>query len=314
MPVDIQIDLGNICNSACIMCRPDQSSKLAVDYAKLNAIEPTMFAAPERYRSWTQDPVILDSVVEQLAAIPNIRYLHFLGGETLYDPAFHQICERLIASGLATDIIVGTTTNGTIYDERIERYIRSFKEFHLGISIETVTTLNDYVRWPSRIEDILANIKKFNSLRGETGLYNSLRITPNVLTISQFDSMARFMLDNDIAAESCNILHRPAMLRMELMPEDIRQETIAKLRGIVEEHDLNKSQLINFRSNSHIRQAISNVIIEYITFLENYRVPEDADKHRTDLVRFLKAFEKLRGNSILDHAPRYEQFLRHHGY
>ena len=37
-PVDLQIDLGNVCNSACIMCVPKYSSKLSSEYIKLNKI------------------------------------------------------------------------------------------------------------------------------------------------------------------------------------------------------------------------------------------------------------------------------------
>ena len=38
-PVDLQIDLGNTCNSACIMCNPTYSSKLSIDYDKLQLSE-----------------------------------------------------------------------------------------------------------------------------------------------------------------------------------------------------------------------------------------------------------------------------------
>jgi MoaA/NifB/PqqE/SkfB family radical SAM enzyme len=314
MPVDLQIDLGNVCNSACIMCRPDQSSRLATDYHKLNEINPTMFAKPEHYRSWTQDEALLNRVVEELAEIPNLRYVHFLGGETLYDPAFYKICDKMIETGLAEKVIVGTTTNGTVFNSRIESYIERFQQFHLGISIETVTPLNDYIRWPSTIDDVLRKIQSFNNLRANKKLYISLRITPNVFTISHLDSIARFMIENEIAAESCNILHRPAMLRMELMPDNIRASVISKLRSIIAEHDLTRIEPINARKQTGIQQAISNVIFEYLNFLESYEVPKDAFKHRCDLVNFIKSFEKIRGNSILDYAPEYTKFLRDHGY
>jgi MoaA/NifB/PqqE/SkfB family radical SAM enzyme len=314
MPVDLQIDLGNVCNSACIMCRPDQSSRLAIDYHKLNEINPTLFAKPAHYRSWTHDEEVLDRVVNEMAELTNLRYIHFLGGETLYDPAFYKICDRLIAAGIADKIIVGTTTNGTVFNNKIQEYIHQFREFHLGISIETVTPLNDYIRWPSKISDVLHNIDQFDRLRTDKKLYISLRITPNVFTISHLDSIARFMIEKNIAAESCNILHRPAMLRMELMPEEIRTGIISKLKSIIVEHQLTQIEQINSRQQTGIHQAISNTIFEYLNFLLSYEVPKDAFKHRCDLVNFIKAFEKIRENSILDYVPEYRKFLRHHGY
>jgi hypothetical protein len=89
-PVDLQIDLGNTCNSACIMCSPTYSSKLGTDYNKLHILEPSIFKIHEHFKNWTDDPVLVDKFVSELSAIPNIRYIHFLGGETLYLKSFYK--------------------------------------------------------------------------------------------------------------------------------------------------------------------------------------------------------------------------------
>lgn len=313
-PVDLQIDLGNICNSACIMCGPEASSRLEIEHRQLSSMEPDLFVKPNSYRSWTRDPKAVEQFVSEIATLDRLGYIHFLGGETLYDPAFYAICDQLIAAGLASKIIVGTTTNGTIYDERIERYIQEFRQFHLGISIESVTDLNDYVRWPSRISSILENTDRFCDLRADTGLFISMRITPNIFTIYEIDEMIEYLLSKQVIAESCSILSRPSVLRMELLPEDIRQEILLKLRAVIDRHDLRKSNIVNVRSHSRITATIGDVANDYLTFLETYTVPKDADLQRRNLTRYLKAFEQLHKNRITDHAPRYADFLRHHGY
>jgi len=313
-PTDLQIDLGNVCNSACIMCSPESSSLLTQDYKKLYKINPKQFANPKSYTSWTRDPVLLDRVVSEIAAIPNLKYIHFLGGETLYDPAFYAICERLIAAGVAKNIIVGTTTNGTLYDARIEQLITQFQEFHLGISIETVTHLNDYVRYPGNITDIKDNIEHFLALRDNSKLYVSLRITPNVFTISEIDLMFEYMIKHRVIAESCNILHNPRWLRIELLPNDIRQDTILRLRALIDRYALEKHDTKNIRRSDLIASVIADTVIDYYNLLQDYSTLPDSDELGTKLVGFLKAFESLRNNSILDYAPRYQNFLRHYGY
>jgi Radical SAM superfamily len=313
-PTDLQIDLGNMCNSACIMCDPRASSRLYTDHKKLHVIEPELFNEPREFKSWTRDSQLLNKFVTELSEIPDIKYIHFLGGETLYDSAFYDICEGLIASGRAKKIIVGTTTNGTIYSERLENIINGFQEFHLGISIESVTALNDYVRYPGRITEILPNIDKFLKLRTGSKLYVSLRITPNIFTISELDQMFEYMIEHQVAAESCNILHKPEYLRMELMPDDVRMTTLQRLDDIIRKHDLTQSHLINVRQRSLIPEAIANTIWEYKKFLTDYKIPDNAAVLRSRLVAALKAWEKLRGNCILDYAPQYEKFLRHYGY
>jgi len=277
-PVDLQIDLGNVCNSACIMCDPFSSSRLTLDYNKLSKTHP-LFPVPTPYKYWTQDPTRLDQFVNELIEIKNLKYIHFLGGETLYDPAFYTICEKL-----------------------------------LGISIEAVTPINDYVRYPGKLTDIIPNIDKFLELRKTTNLFISLRITPNIFTIYDIDLLIRYMLENQVIAESCNILQKPAQLRMELLPDDIRQEIIAKLKKVIEEFQLKKYNVVNVRVTESIKKVISDIAYEYLNFLETYSSLADEEELRYKLVNFIKGFESLRENSILDYAPRYEKFLRHYGY
>lgn len=309
-PTDLQIDLGNTCNSACIMCDPTASSRLVADYKKLTKLNSQLFAEPKPYHSWTEDPAVVDRFVHELQTFPYIRYIHFLGGETLYNQAFYDICEHLDGQ----DLIVGTTTNGTIYDARIERLIPKFKEFHLGISIESVTALNDYVRYPGPTNQILANILKFVALRDcNPGLKLELRITPNLFTISEIDRVFEFMIRHDIIAESCNILHQPRCLRMELMPEDIRQETVIKLQAVVDRLGKYTPQ-VNTRRSDLSHEIIAQLATEYLEFVKNYTIPDDVEESTTELVSFLKSFESIRNNTILDYAPRYKEFLQRIGY
>jgi MoaA/NifB/PqqE/SkfB family radical SAM enzyme len=311
---DLQIDLGNICNSACIMCDPKASSKLEQDYVKLHKINPVQFKNPKNYTSWTRDPETVKRVVDEISTFEDLKYIHFIGGETLYDPAFYNICEQLVANGISQNVIVGTTTNGTIYDQRVEHLIKQFKEFHLGISIESVTELNDYIRYPGKIADIKANIDKFLKLRKESKLYISLRITPNVFTISQLDQLFEYMIENNVIAESCNVLYKPECLQIELMPEIVRDSVVTKLNKLIEKYQLQKTNHINIRRSDIISDVIANNIFEYRDLVKNYTPPANANELRYQLVGFIKSFEHIRNNTILDYLPEYEEFLRTYGY
>lgn len=313
-PSDLQVDLGNLCNSACIMCDPQASSRLTQDYNRLSS-KSTLFIKPQPYQSWVDDPESMQSFLDTLTNLPKLRYLHLLGGETLYNRAFYQICDHLIDHGTSESVIVGTTTNGTIYTHEIEKIIPKFKEFHLGISIESVTSLNDYVRYPSEISIILHNIDRFLQLREHNpGLHLTLRITPNLFTVYEIDQLFEYMIKNHITAEACNILHKPECLRMELMPQDIRMESIDKLERLVTKYRLTKHNITNVRNPHLMDQVNADTIIDYLEFLKNYSVPDNCDVLHQQLVEFLKSFESLRNNSILDHAPRYTDFLRRIGY
>ena len=315
-PTDLQIDLGNTCNSSCIMCRPMWSSKVQNDHAKLNKVEPDIFPIPDKFRNWTQDQESVEHFVSGLEQIgPDLKYVHFLGGETLYMQAFWDITERMAEIGFP-NTTVGTTTNCTIYDPRIEQLVKKFKTINLGLSIESITPLNNYVRYPADIDTVMSNIEKYIALRENHNLHLSLRITPNVLSIYHMDQLLDWMIENNIMAESCNILSDPAELRTELLPVDLRTTVLQKLNGVVNRHGLQKSStpVINRRRQENNMQVINDIVFEYIDFIENYQEPDNIIKCRKNLVKYLTAYENMRGNNILEYLPEYEKFLRSHGY
>jgi sulfatase maturation enzyme AslB (radical SAM superfamily) len=297
------------------MCPPRYSSRVAEDHKKLFKISP-LFEDPVRITNWSDNPELVAKFVNEIAEIDNIKYLHFLGGETLYIRSFYDICDQLIERGIAPNVIMGTTTNCTVYDQRIERIICSFKQVHLGLSVEAVTDLNDYIRWPGKITTVLSNIEKFLSLREETNLQISLRITPNIFSIWHLDQMIDFMVEHRVIAESCNILYYPASLRIELLPEDIRAKVLSKIDAVITKHELVRpgQVIINRRRDDIIDPVIATVVYEYRDFIASYQAPDDLDQQRKDLIEYLHAYESIHNNSIVDYLPEYEEFLRSYGY
>jgi Radical SAM superfamily/Iron-sulfur cluster-binding domain len=315
-PVDLQIDLGNTCNSACIMCIPSYSSRLATDYTFLNKIDQVLFPKYNVAKNWADNEELVEKFVKEISDISNIRYIHFLGGETLYLKSFYTICNKLIANGIAKNVSIGTTTNCTVYTPELENIIKEFKHVHLGLSVETFDTLNDYIRWPSQISSIVSNIEKFIELRKLTGLHLSLRITPTIFSIYHLDTIFEFMIKHSIIAESCNILQEPTCLRIELLPKELINRSIDKVNNIIEKYHLinNDQTIINRRRDDLVDPVIANVIFEYKHLLESMSPPSNIEQERFNLVKFIKAFESIRNNTILDHLPEYEKFLRSYGY
>jgi hypothetical protein len=315
-PVDFQIDLGNTCNSACIMCSPTYSSKLAAEYPKLINFEPTLFKQSQSFKNWADDPALVDKFVNELSAIPGIKYIHFLGGETLYLKSFYDICNRLIELDLAKNISIGTTTNCTVYSEELEYIIRNFKHVHLGLSVEAIHNVNDYIRYPSNIKQVSTNIARFLQLRELYNIQLSLRITPNIFSIYYLDTIFKLMLTEQVIAESCWILHNPSCLRIEVLPKELIAVCLAKINQVIQQYHLvqDTQTIINRRREDLIDPVISQIIFEYKHLLENVIVPNNVEEERYNLVKYIRAFEQVHNNTILDYLPEYEEFLRSYGY
>jgi hypothetical protein len=124
------------------------------------------------------------------------------------------------------------------------------------------------------------------------------------------------MLENSITAESCNVLRDPTYMRIELLPKDLLVKSIEKIDRIIEKYQLipNSSVIINRRRDDLTNQIISDIIFEYRNLLVQSVEPDNVEQERYNLVKFIKAFESVRKNKILDYLPGYEEFLRIYGY
>ena len=311
LPVDWQIDLGNYCNSACVMCDPRYSSKLAGEWFKLGFID-----TPYNNFSWAQDPTLLDKFIKELVGIKNLQYLHFLGGETLITPGFSKMLEELIKHKINENVIIGLTTNLTVWPERTIELLKSFKYVHLGLSIESLGEINDYVRWPSKIEDVRNKLNEFVKLGRECDWTISIRVTPNLLTITRLKELYQYAYDNFVGIESCNFLHRPKFLRIDLLPDDLRQNAVRSINEFINKND-NKGPgsgmpIINIRKKENRRQTVLEDAKSVVSYLEK-QPPYDQSTY-VDLIKFLKKLENNRKNKILDYLPEYEEFFRSIGY
>jgi hypothetical protein len=303
-PQDWQIDLGNYCNSACLFCDPYSSSRLAAEQKKLGLIQQL----PPR--AWCDDPVLLDKFLHALKSSPKLSYLHFIGGETLITPAFKKILSALISMGLHQQVSIGFTVNLTVWDQSTVDMLSQFKEVNLGMSVECLHPVNDYVRYGGKLQKTLELLEKWIMVGKQHDWLISLRTTPTVLSVLHLHTVYQFALDNQISVESCNFLNNPKFMRSTVLPQIYRQAAIDKLQPFTKLTNTD-TQLINTRDPNHYQSQLCQDAVSYVNYLstsadESYRLP--------DLISYLKKTESLRNNSVLDYLPEYEELFRTAGY
>ena len=277
-PQDWQIDLGNYCNSACIFCSPIYSSKLANEFKKLGLTRELPA------NNWTDDEDAVDRFVELLSQSKKLSYLHFLGGETLITPAFKKILIKLKEKGLHENTSIGFTTNLTVWDDSIIELLKEYKEVNLGMSVECLHPINDYLRWPSNIDKVKGILDKWLQLGKKQNWLIQFRITPTIFSIAHVKTIYDYAYTNDIGVESCDFLYNPSFMRMSVLPRDVRQNIAGALQNWI------NSKKLLFGQDRII----------------NTSWPA--------LVSYIKKLESSRNNSILNYAPEYEKLLRSAGY
>jgi len=306
-PQDWQIDLGNYCNSACVFCGPDSSSRLAVEFKKLGLIDKM----PPR--NWTDDELAVDRFVETLAQSKRLAYLHFLGGETLITPAFKKILSKLVDRGLNKNISIGFTTNLTVWDDEITELLKQYKEVNLGMSVECFHHINDYIRWPSKIDGVFMTMERWIKIGKQQNWLIQFRITPTLFTVAHIQTIYEYAYENNVGVESCNFLHNPSFMRMLVLPMDVRQNIAEKLQYWINSKKslFSKERIINTRNPNKVKDYILQDAMSYVEYLQN---GPDESSSWPALVSYLKKLESSRGNTILDYAPEYESLLRSAGY
>jgi sulfatase maturation enzyme AslB (radical SAM superfamily) len=304
-PVDWQIDLGNHCNSACVMCVPESSSRLAAEFHRIGFIDrlPPV--------NWVENPARVDVFIDLLRQTAGLTYLHFIGGETLITPGFKRILKALAQQDFRHNITLGLTTNLTVWDEEINQLLCEFKQVHLGMSIDSVTQVNDYVRYPSRIESVTEIMHQWIDLSREQKWIPTLRTTPTALTAGELLGIYQFAMTNGIGVESCNFLEEPRMLRMSVLPIEIRHGISDQLKQWLHQQEITQAQVINHRDPNQVEQVILQDLTSYVNYLDE---SPDETELLPAMVGYLKKLDQSRKNSVLDYLPEYEELFRSAGY
>ena len=173
---------SNFCNLRCHMCDSSCSSSIARENQHIGHSNAkflgnkTIYKNDENAESFIQecDDFVIDNLVE----------LKLTGGETLAIKYNYDLMKRIVDRGLAKNMDLRITTNGTLtpkFDGKdIFDYIPEFKECQINISIEGWGERNQYLRYPSKWDVIYKNAERYASLPNTKVLFVS---TINALNI-----------------------------------------------------------------------------------------------------------------------------------
>jgi hypothetical protein len=183
---------------------------------------------------------------------------------------------------------------------------------HLGLSIETLTPVNDYVRWPSAFDQTLEILDRWVNFGKHQSWLIQLRPTPTCLTISELYTVYDYAWKHELAVESCNFLYKPAVMRINVLPAEFLAQARQQLNQWILTHPIDPTaKIINTRDPNIARQQIVQDAQSYLNYMDT--IVDESDQ-LPELIKYLKLLEGRRNNSILDYLPHYEQLFRSAGY
>jgi len=142
---------SNTCNSTCVTCGSYASSAWAPLEVKLN-LKPI---AP---KSMSYEDIDKKLNFKELVT------LTLVGGEPLYEKANFYILEKLIEHD-NTKCFISITTNGSVaLTQRHKDLLAQFKNVHIGLSIDGVGPVFEYMRFPLKWDLLLDNLSFFRTI------------------------------------------------------------------------------------------------------------------------------------------------------
>ena len=198
-PKLLDLAMSSRCNLQCVMCNGELSSAIRMQREGLPPL-------PDAY-----DGRFFEELEEFL---PHVERFQFKGGEPFLARENRRIWDFLIERGLTPEVSV--TTNGTIYNENVEHYVRELR-MHPNISIDGMDpdTLES-IRVGVDANALWRNIDRFQALADEAGNGMTLSFC---LMQSNWRDIAPFLREVDRRGLNCNVIfvnqpHRFDLLRL----------------------------------------------------------------------------------------------------
>jgi len=190
----IDLRLGNLCNLACLICGPVNSS-LWQDYMdggsfSVGEVSPqyNIIKVGESYRidsehfqyyKTEQFRSLLDKV------LPTTNRIYFTGGEPLINKKHYEILDFCIKYDLAKNITLEYNTNGTTLNPALLEQWKHFKKVEVCFSVDAIGPLADYIRYPSKWKTVEKNIKAVAN-SGIPHLTGTINCTVSILNVMHF--------------------------------------------------------------------------------------------------------------------------------
>jgi len=310
MPIDLHIDLGNYCNLTCKMCRPQASSSIASQYVKWGITDAKKYVGTD----WTRDPVVWDRVLNEIANIPNLKNIHFMGGETLITKRFEDFVDFMIARK-RFDLNFSFVTNATMFNQSLLDKLKQFQRVGIEISIESMTEHNSYQRQGTDTTQAIAIIEQYLEQCNDSNITLTIRPAISALTIGYYHTLLEYCLEKNLIVKSL-ITFSPSYMDPRVLPQNIREQYKEKYIKLIEKYNLDDVDIsvdYNESDPHQINAIIKNQIVQCLNLLDEKSLA-NADLLLNELVSWCRRWDNVHGYNAVKLYPELAQEFVKRGY
>jgi sulfatase maturation enzyme AslB (radical SAM superfamily) len=221
------------------MCNPWNSTQIAKEHFDLyednkqyQALWNKKAGANPIYlkekNEWYESDILWDEIISM---IPNLRKVYMTGGEPTLVEGNFKFMEKVIELGYQDRIILFFNMNCTNVNKRFLELIRQFKIVKINASLDGVGAANDYIRYPSKWDQIAENFEK---LAQEPNV--ELRVSPCLTAYNALEGEKIFYYIDEVSKKynrsvGMDYLMNSGLdsLNSTILPWDIRQQALIRV-------------------------------------------------------------------------------------
>lgn len=265
--VSAELQISNNCNLGCLMCGPHSSSYILKENNKLG-INSQQFN--QKDYTWNDEN---DSKIIELLNLPSLKYVTLRGGEPFFDNKIFEFISA-ISDKKKSEIRLELVTNASKFNQKWHDLLIKFKNLRFMFSIDGVSNVYEYIRYPGNWNEVQENVKTIISMPNVSGsIINTVVQNLNILNL---EPIIDFSLENDIYL-FLSKLHTPNVLDLTNLTDEYKILALQRLEQIQHKKDLaeNVSSEINsyisLLRKSHFDETLWNNFLSYIQLKDNYR-------------------------------------------
>lgn len=287
----IDIRFSNRCNYKCRICSSEYSSLWHEEELRLN---PDGRPYPKSLKAAIDEKVFWESF-ERL--LPDVKRLHFAGGEPLVMDEHYRTLEHLIAIG-RTDLTLSYNTNFSILNHKghdLPDLWNRFDKVDIWASLDGMGGQGDYQRKGQRWERVEANIKEVQQRCG-TVLFG-VNVTVSIFNVLHVPDFYRHLVEQGLAdADRVNLylLQFPYEYGITNLTPGLKQQ-VRDLYG-----EFLSSYVSGRTGTGHFSNHMQAVI---------NRMDSAQDELREDFKKSVGRVDELRGEDFVSVFPELSEML-----
>jgi sulfatase maturation enzyme AslB (radical SAM superfamily) len=253
----MELRVGNLCNLRCRMCDPSSTMKWIKDW---NSLHPEQYKIDEKKLksaaelAWCEKPEYWNALNTYTT---NLKVLEFAGGEPFYSKKVLEFLTYLVKTKASHNISISFITNLTILPDEFLALFPKFQQITFTVSLDGISSLNDYIRTGSIFNVIDENLRKLDrdfellnlkrvGINTTLQVYNSLGIKELVDYLNQFKN-----IDN---LPHLSPLFYPEYFAIEVLPQKIKEIAKIEIEEIINSFSGREDWLI--KSFKHALQLL----------------------------------------------------------